>query len=69
MPKWEASIQAFTNLTCTFVECPSGSTGQVQGTNGRDGDSGCVVEPGYSGKAIAVSGQPWVITTITAVEW
>lgn len=68
VPKWEAEIQSFTDLTCTFVECPIGSVGSVQGTNGRDGDSGCVVVPGYSGKVETVVGQPWFKSTIAAVD-
>ena len=34
-----------------------------------DGDSGCVVEPGYEGKAVALSEAPWLTSTIVAVAW
>ena len=55
--------------TGTFVECPAGSVGQVDGRAGRDGDSGCVVLAGYSGKAVALTKAPWVSSTIEAVPW
>ena len=51
------------------MECPEGTTGQVVGTNGRDGDSGCEVEPGYTGKAEALDEWPWVVSSIEAVAW
>ena len=51
------------------MACPEGSTGVVDGTQGRDGDSGCVVLPGYEGKAVAYIEYPWVSSTIKAVEW
>ena len=46
-PAWDAGLARYTNVSCTFVECPEGSSGAVDGTKGRDGDSGCVVAPGY----------------------
>ena len=65
---WDAGAAWF-GFTCNFRQCPEGSTGEVDGTQGRDGDSGCVVSPGYSGKAVALNVWPWVNSTITAVEW
>ena len=38
----------------------------MDGTNGRDGESGCVVEPGYEGKATKLDAPPWVTSTISA---
>ena len=65
---WDAGAAWF-GFTCNFMQCPEGSTGEVDGTQGRDGDSGCVVSPGYAGKAMALNVWPWVASTIVAVEW
>ena len=66
-PAWDVDASSYTNFTCTLVSCPLGSSGTVAGATGRDGESGCVVSSGYSGKAIRLDVPPWVVSTIQAV--
>ena len=63
---WDPSA-GWTKLVCSEVTCPQGSQGSVPGFKGRDGASGCVVDPGYSGKATVLETHPWVNSTISAV--
>ena len=68
-PVWDTDAASYTNLICTLAPCPSGSVGTVAGVTGRDGESGCVVLPGYTGKAVRLNVSPWVESSIEAVTW
>ena len=66
---WDIDLPGWSNLVCTLVSCPTGSSGTVAGASGRDGESGCVVDAGYSGKATRLDAKPWVASTIAVVTW